>query len=80
MRRGRLPTTDTVPKLDKIEYLFDALVAISEKAPLDEIRLSLIRLRRELDRHTKRDLRAEQRPQAERLERPPSRYFLVQRS
>ena len=75
MRQGRRQTTDTVPKLDRIEYLFDTLVAVSEEATLDEIRLSLIRVRQDVDRKSRRDLRAEQRPQVRRLENPRADTF-----
>jgi hypothetical protein len=45
-----LRTTDTIPKLDQINYLFDALGLVRDQFTFDGIRKELIRMRPENDR------------------------------
>ena len=65
-----MAATDTIPKVDKVGYLFASLMAVGEGSSLDEIRLRLVEFRRELDRETGKDLRAELRPRARLLDNP----------
>ncbi len=73
--RGRPRTGDTIPKLDKIEYLFQALVWIGEERSFDELRVRLIKERLELDRHSRTDLRPEARGRVRVLENPTPDTF-----
>src|SRR6267142_770781 len=75
MKRGRPPVTDTVPKLDKIEYLFETLIGIGDGLSFEDLRLNLIELRTSLDRETRRDLRPEQRPRTKVLQNPKPETF-----